>query len=334
MAFLSTAARPVNGPNSTIGGGVTGSGNIISGNSADGVRIDTGSAQLPTQGVQVEGNYIGTDITGTNALSNGLGIEADGSNNTIGGSAAGAGNLIANNSQGGVLVNAGTADTISRNSISTNGGAGTGPGITLSNNGNNNLAAPSLTSANLNGSTLTVMGSFTPPSADNAYVLEFFANPSSDAEGRVFLGSLGVLPTNTNLQAFTFTTTTTVTGTDPLITATLTDGSGDTSPFSNGVTVNTAPFAPIVTTNPSDQTVMEGQNATFTAAANSNPTPTVQWQVSTDGGKTFTDISGATSTTLTLNNVTTSMNGNEYQAVFTNSVGSSTTSAATLTVTA
>jgi len=333
-ALANSIGVEVNGPDSTIGGTVTGAGNVISGNSADGVRIDAGSAQFPTQGVQVQGNYIGTDITGTHAIPNSLGIEVDGSNDTIGGSVAGAGNLIAHNSQGGVLVNAGTADTISRNSITANGGAGTGPGITLSNNGNNNLAAPNLTAAHLNGSTLTVTGSFTPPTANNAYVLEFFANPASDAEGRVFLGSLGEISTNTTSQAFAFTTTTTVTGTYPLITATLTDGSGDTSPFSNGVTVNTAPFAPIVITNPSDQTVPEGQNATFTAAANGNPTPAVQWQVSTDGGKTFTTISGATSTTLTLKNITNSMNGNEYHAVFTNSIGSATTSAATLTVTA
>jgi len=92
--------------------------------------------------------------------------------------------------------------------------------------------------------------------------------------------------------------------------------------------------APVITTQPSSQTVTAGQTATFTAAASGTPTPTVQWQVSTDGGKTFTNISGATSTTLTLNNVTTAMNGYEYEAVFTNSVGTATTSAATLTVNA
>jgi hypothetical protein len=38
--------------------------------------------------------------------------------------------------------------------------------------------------------------------------------------------------------SFTFTTTTTVTGTDPVITATLTDATGDTSAFSGGVTIS------------------------------------------------------------------------------------------------
>jgi hypothetical protein len=90
--------------------------------------------------------------------------------------------------------------------------------------------------------------------------------------------------------------------------------------------------APTVTTNPSSQTVTAGQTATFTAAASGNPTPAVQWQVSSDGGKTFTNLSGATSTTLTLSNLQASQNGNTYRAVFSNSADTATTSAATLTV--
>jgi hypothetical protein len=35
-----------------------------------------------------------------------------------------------------------------------------------------------------------------------------------------------------------------------------------------------------------------GQTATFTVAASGNPAPTVQWQVSTNGGSTWSDISG------------------------------------------
>jgi hypothetical protein len=91
-------------------------------------------------------------------------------------------------------------------------------------------------------------------------------------------------------------------------------------------------YAPAVSTNPTSTTVTAGQNVTFIAAASGNPAPAVQWQVSTDGGTTYTDIVGATSTTLTLNGVTASQNGSRYRAVFTNSVGSATTSAATLTV--
>ena len=69
---------------------------------------------------------------------------------------------------------------------------------------------------------------------------------------------------------------------------------------------------------------------TFTAAASGNPSPTVQWQNSTDGGSTWSDISGATSTTYTITSVTSSDIGNEFRAVFTNANGSATTNAATL----
>jgi hypothetical protein len=97
--------------------------------------------------------------------------------------------------------------------------------------------------------------------------------------------------------------------------------------------VLTVRYAPIVTANPTNQSVVHGQSVSFTAAAAGNPTPTVRWQVSIDGGSTFTNISGATGTTLTLNNTSTSQNGYQYRAVFTNSLGSATTAAAVLTVT-
>lgn len=91
-------------------------------------------------------------------------------------------------------------------------------------------------------------------------------------------------------------------------------------------------FAPVVAKNPINETIGVGHTATFTAAAHGNPTPTVQWQVSIDGGKHFSNIAHATSTTLHI--VTTpSMNGYEYRAVFTNSQGHSVTKAAKLTVT-
>jgi hypothetical protein len=94
----------------------------------------------------------------------------------------------------------------------------------------------------------------------------------------------------------------------------------------------TVQYAPTVTTNPSNTTVTAGQTATFTAAATGNPSPTVQWQVSTNGGISFTVIPGAIGTTLTVSGTTASQNGYIYEAVFTNSVGSTTTTAATLTV--
>ena len=88
---------------------------------------------------------------------------------------------------------------------------------------------------------------------------------------------------------------------------------------------------PSVTTQPSGQTADAGQPATFTAAATGNPTPAVQWQVSTDGGVTFSNVLGATSPTYTVT-AEPSESGDQYQAVFTNSVGTVDTDAASLTV--
>src|SRR5664280_2079573 len=90
--------------------------------------------------------------------------------------------------------------------------------------------------------------------------------------------------------------------------------------------------APVVTAQPVDQSVTSGQAVSFTAAATGLPTPTVQWQVSTDGGTTYAAVPGATSDTLTVADATTAENGNEYRAVLTNDSGGATTDAAVLTV--
>ncbi|MHB8233135.1 MAG: immunoglobulin domain-containing protein [Solirubrobacteraceae bacterium] len=80
---------------------------------------------------------------------------------------------------------------------------------------------------------------------------------------------------------------------------------------------------PKVTSQPSSQTVVEGQSATFKAAASGEPTPTVQWEESKDG-VTWTPVgsgtSGGTTGTLTVTSTTASENGREYRAMFKNSV--------------
>ena len=88
---------------------------------------------------------------------------------------------------------------------------------------------------------------------------------------------------------------------------------------------------PVVTGQPTGAVVDTGQTASFTAAASGNPTPTVQWQVSTDGGTTFNDVPGATSATYTFTTAA-GESGDEYQAVFTNAAGSATSDPATLTL--
>jgi hypothetical protein len=83
--------------------------------------------------------------------------------------------------------------------------------------------------------------------------------------------------------------------------------------------------------NPTGQTAVQGQSVTFTAAATGTGVK-VQWQVSTDGGKTFTAIRGATKSVLTLKKVTTAVSGLVFRAVFTNAVGIAESATATLTV--
>lgn len=96
--------------------------------------------------------------------------------------------------------------------------------------------------------------------------------------------------------------------------------------------VAAAASPPQVTQQPEDAGQVIGSPVTFTAAASGVPTPTVQWQVSTDGGNDWANITGATSTSFTLDAVTALESGYEYEAVFSNSSGSQTTAPATLTV--
>jgi hypothetical protein len=114
--------------------------------------------------------------------------------------------------------------------------------------------------------------------------------------------------------------------------AVFTNAAGTATTTAATLSVNSS-TPPTITTQPTNQTVTAGQTATFTAAATGSPTPTVQWQVSTDGGATFNNVSGATSTTLSLTTAL-SQNGYRYRAVFTNAAGTATTTAATLTVNA
>jgi hypothetical protein len=104
--------------------------------------------------------------------------------------------------------------------------------------------------------------------------------------------------------------------------------------YQGSVTTNAATltvlFAPVITQEPANQTVVEGQAATFSAAADGNPAPTIQWQISTDGGANWSDL-GANTTTYTVV-AEASMNGYQYRAFFLNTYGIATTTAATLTV--
>ncbi len=85
-------------------------------------------------------------------------------------------------------------------------------------------------------------------------------------------------------------------------------------------------------TNPTNQTVTYGNNAVFTASATGSPSPTLQWQVSTNSGGSWSNIGGATTSPLTIATPTVSQTGSQYRAEFANSCATVNSTAATLTV--
>ena len=121
-----------NASNNLIGGTTVASRNVISGNTVDGVQIFSGGAT----GNVVSGNYIGLDATGTVDLGNasqGVAIFAGATYNTIGGTTAGARNVISGNNGVGVRISeSGTNfNTISGNYIGTNAAGNAAIGNTL-----------------------------------------------------------------------------------------------------------------------------------------------------------------------------------------------------------
>ena len=86
--------------------------------------------------------------------------------------------------------------------------------------------------------------------------------------------------------------------------------------------------APAITTQPSDQSVTVGQTATFSVAATGTAPLSYQWQKGTS------PITGATSASYTTAATISADNGSQFQVVVSNSLGSKTSNAATLTVNA
>jgi titin len=97
-----------------VGGTTPGARNIIAGNTLEGMTI-SGDSNI------VQGNYIGTDITGTNALPNATGIAISYAfRNVVGGRTQGAGNLISGNAGSGVvIVSSGAENRVEGNLIGT-----------------------------------------------------------------------------------------------------------------------------------------------------------------------------------------------------------------------
>ena len=113
----------------------------------------------------------------------------------------------------------------------------------------------------------------------------------------------------------------------------VTDGNGLTA-ISNTVTLTVSNAAPVITVQPTNQTVLLGAKATFSVTATGNLPLTYQWQLLS--GATWVNFgsgTGTTSATMTTNNATAGANGLQLRVVVTDGNALTTTSnTVTLTV--
>jgi kumamolisin len=114
-----------------------------------------------------------------------------------------------------------------------------------------------------------------------------------------------------------------------------TNAAGVTTSTSATLTVNAQPT---ITSLPLNQTLTAGQMATFTASASGSPAPAFQWQISTDGGTSWANLTdsgnltGSATANLTLADVSFTLNGDQFRVIATNVAGAATSTSATLIV--
>lgn len=175
-----------------VGGRDPGAGNVISGNTGSGVQI------VGVSGNTVAGNFIGTDATGTRALGNGsdgVSLNGDAHNNTVGGLSAGARNVISGNSANGVKIARSLSNEVIGNIIGTdhtgtavvaNGGSGI---LVTAGSQNNTIGGIDPSAANLiggnTGDGVTLAGA----AVSNIVAGNFIG--TNDAQGTVRLGNRG-----------------------------------------------------------------------------------------------------------------------------------------------
>ncbi|HKB81192.1 MAG TPA: CSLREA domain-containing protein, partial [Thermoanaerobaculia bacterium] len=224
----------------TIGGSTASQRNVISGNAADGINFF--SSAFEDSDVVIQGNYIGVGPDGTSARGNGaygIALSDPGDNspwahdNTIGGSGAGEGNVIAFNSKAGVLVDdsgsgVSIGNRIEGNSIYSNGGLGidlahangggtlSDAGVTANDAGdidiglgNHGQNFPILTSATSNGSSVIINGTLSSKASRNYRICAYgspSADPSGYGEGESFLGCTTILTDGSGNGTFILTT--------------------------------------------------------------------------------------------------------------------------------
>lgn len=315
-----------------VGGIGAGAGNVISGNVGNGILIDASyNFGDPANNNLVQGNLIGTDAAGATALGNqqsGVALYGDyygSAHNTIGGTATGAGNLIAFNGVNGVTVGGYTSDiaavnnSILSNSIYANSGIGIdlgNDGVTPNNSGpfgpNLLLNYPSDLIAALFSSNAVVKGTLT-AAPSSAYTIQIYGNISADpsgfGQGRFLLETVSV-ETNASGTAVFQSALATLPAGVRYVTATTTDSQGDTSEFSQDaalISYNT-PVAALNDTYYTDKNTtlsipapgvqandIAADLGSFTSVVVTNPTHgTVT--LNSDGSFTYTPKTGYTGT--------------------------------------
>ena len=237
----------LNGTGNTIGGTTAAARNVISKN-YEGIEINTADNTI-------QGNYIGTDASGTlnrgNRIGDGVQIRGTANNTIVGGTAAGAGNLIAYNALSGIAILAGTGHQVLGNAIYSNTQLGIDldtAGITANNgtkNGalpNNDMDFPIITSASLLNCSLTITGYVGSAANQSTFAnarVEFFksaADSTGYGEGQTYLGTLTTDASGNfsgNVSGIGFNS-------GDRLTATATDSSNNTSEFGPNFQVTTA----------------------------------------------------------------------------------------------
>jgi hypothetical protein len=162
---VSIRSGPGTTAGNTIGGNIPAERNVISGNGDFGVRISGWNAT----GNVVSGNYIGTDIHGRAALSNGwygVYFTENANGNIVGGDSAGERNVISGNGARGVAFDDAFGNTICGNLIGTDAtGTGalgnSGSGVHLGGGSTENTIGPNNVIAYNTGDGVTLFGSST-----------------------------------------------------------------------------------------------------------------------------------------------------------------------------
>lgn len=228
------------GNGATIGGPTAGTGNVISGNGGNGFA----AYGTLVGSFQILGNRIGTAADGAARLgnsSNGVAFLNSGGNDVV------SGNTVAFNGQAGVTVALGTRQKITGNSIFDNRGLGIDldpcsaancPGVNQNDTGDGdggpNLFQnyPVISAVTSTDTSTTISGTLN-STANAPFVIEVFSSPACDdsgyGEGKKYLGSANVT-TSGNDANFSVTVSPRVASS--AVTATATDGNGNTSEFS------------------------------------------------------------------------------------------------------